>query len=148
MDAWGVDVTVAACQKGLMTPPGLAFTFQNARAMAARVRCPSPYWDWGPRMAPEAYYQLFCGTAPTHHLYGLRAALDMILTRRGSRRSGGGTRVFARAVWAAVDAWGAEGALELNIARSGTAQPCGDDDPHRARATARGSGAGAPRSPG
>ena len=43
------------------------------------MRCPSPYWDWGPRTAPEVYYQLFCGTAPTHHLYGLRAALDMIL---------------------------------------------------------------------
>ena len=45
MDAWGVDVMVAACQKGLMTPPGLAFTFQGARAMAERVRCPSPYWQ-------------------------------------------------------------------------------------------------------
>jgi alanine-glyoxylate transaminase/serine-glyoxylate transaminase/serine-pyruvate transaminase len=32
-DAWGVDVVVAACQKGLMTPPGLAFTFQGPRAM-------------------------------------------------------------------------------------------------------------------
>ena len=115
--------------------------------MAERVRCPSPYWDWGPRIAPEAYYQLFCGTAPTHHLYGLRAALDMILEEGLEavwRRHG----VFARAVWAAVEAWGAEGALALNLARAGAPQPCGDDDPHRARATARGSGAGAPRSPG
>jgi alanine-glyoxylate transaminase/serine-glyoxylate transaminase/serine-pyruvate transaminase len=115
MDAWGVDVAVAACQKGLMTPPGLAFTFQGARAMAERVRCPSPYWDWGPRTAPDAYYQLFCGTAPTHHLYGLRAALDMILEEGLEavwRRHG----VFARAVWAAVEAWGAEGALGLNLA--------------------------------
>jgi alanine-glyoxylate transaminase / serine-glyoxylate transaminase / serine-pyruvate transaminase len=114
MDALGVDVTVAACQKGLMTPPGLAFTFQSARAMAERVRCPSPYWDWGPRTAAEAYYQLFCGTAPTHHLYGLRAALDMIAEEGLEavwRRHG----VFARAVWAAVEAWGADGALALNI---------------------------------
>lgn len=54
MDAWGVDVMVAACQKGLMTPPGVAFTFQNARALAERVPCLSPYWDWGPRVSPEA----------------------------------------------------------------------------------------------
>ena len=119
MDAWGVDVMVAACQKGLMTPPGLAFTFQGARAMAERVRCPSPYWDWGPRTAPEAYYQLFCGTAPTHHLYGLRAALDMILDEEGLEAVWRRHAVFARAVWAAVDAWGAEGALELNIADPG-----------------------------
>ena len=80
------------------------------------MRCPSPYWDWGPRTAPDAYYQLFCGTAPTHHLYGLRAALDMILEEGLEavwRRHG----VFARAVWAAVEAWGAGGALALNIAR-------------------------------
>jgi alanine-glyoxylate transaminase/serine-glyoxylate transaminase/serine-pyruvate transaminase len=114
MDAWGVDVTVAACQKGLMTPPGLAFTFQGPRAMAERVRCPSPYWDWGPRVAPEAYYQLFCGTSPTHHLYGLRAALDMIFEEGLDavwRRHGG----FARAVWAAVEAWDAGGSLSLNL---------------------------------
>jgi alanine-glyoxylate transaminase/serine-glyoxylate transaminase/serine-pyruvate transaminase len=117
-DAWGVDVVVAACQKGLMTPPGLAFTFQGPRAMAERVRCPSPYWDWGPRTAPEAYYQLFCGTAPTHHLYGLRAALDMIL-EEGIEAVWRRHRVFARAVWAAVDAWSAGGALALNVAEPG-----------------------------
>lgn len=47
MDAWGADAMLAACQKGLMTPPGMAFTFVGARALAARVRCASPYWDWG-----------------------------------------------------------------------------------------------------
>jgi alanine-glyoxylate transaminase/serine-glyoxylate transaminase/serine-pyruvate transaminase len=119
MDALGVDVTVAACQKGLMTPPGLAFTFHGPRAEAARIACRSPYWDWGPRTAPEVYYQLFCGTAPTHHLYGLRCSLDMILHEEGLaavwRRHG----VLAGAVWAAVEAWGAGGALALNIADPG-----------------------------
>ena len=116
MDAWGVDVMVAACQKGLMTPPGLAFTFHGARADAARVRCSSPYWDWGPRMEPEIYYQLFCGTPPTHHLYGLRTALDMILAEEGLEAVWNRHAVQARAVWAAVEAWGAGGALALNIA--------------------------------
>jgi alanine-glyoxylate transaminase/serine-glyoxylate transaminase/serine-pyruvate transaminase len=116
MDALGVDVALAACQKGLMTPPGLAFTFHNAKAEAARVRCPSPYWDWGPRTEPEAYYQLFCGTAPTHHLYGLRCALDIILEEEGLERVWHRHAIFARAIWAAVEAWGAGGDLALNIA--------------------------------
>ncbi len=115
MDALGADVTVAACQKGLMTPPGLTFTFQNDRARAAAVRCPSPYWDWRPRLAPDAFYQLFCGTAPTHHLFGLRCALDMILEEEldhvWHRHE-----TFARAVWAAVEAWGEGGAISLNMA--------------------------------
>jgi len=37
-DAWGVDVTVAACQKGLMTPAGLAFTFIGPRAWDAHKK--------------------------------------------------------------------------------------------------------------
>lgn len=116
MDALGVDVMVAACQKGLMTPPGLAMTFHGPKAEAARVRCPSPYWDWGPRTAPEFYYELFCGTAPTHHLFGLRTALDMILVEEGLAAVWERHAVFARAIAAAVEAWGAEGAIRLNIA--------------------------------
>ena len=114
MDALGVDVMLAACQKGLMTPPGLAFTFHGARAEAARIPCQSPYWDWGPRTAPEEYYQQFCGTAPTHHLFGLREALDMLLEEEGLGNAWRRHGVFARAIWAAVETWG--GALELNIA--------------------------------
>jgi alanine-glyoxylate transaminase/serine-glyoxylate transaminase/serine-pyruvate transaminase len=107
---------VAACQKGLMTPPGVAMTFHNDKAEAARVPCPSAYWDWGPRIAPEAYYQLFCGTAPTHHLYGLRTALDIIF-EEGLEAVWARHAVFARAIWAAVDAWSASGGgIELNIA--------------------------------
>lgn len=116
MDAWGVDVTVAACQKGLMTPPGLAFTWHGPRAEAARVDPRSAYWDWGPRVRPERYYELFCGTAPTHHLYGLREALDMILEEEGLERVWARHAAHARAIWAAAEAWGADGALELNMA--------------------------------
>ncbi len=116
MDAWGVDVMVSACQKGLMTPPGLAFTWHGPKAEAARVEARSAYWDWGPRTRPEIYYQLFCGTPPTHHLYGLREALDMI-AEEGLERVWARHGVFAGAVWAAVDAWGGpDGAMEPNIA--------------------------------
>jgi alanine-glyoxylate transaminase/serine-glyoxylate transaminase/serine-pyruvate transaminase len=90
-------------------------TFHGPKAEAARVRCPSPYWDWGPRTAPQVYYQRFCGTAPTHHLYGLRCALDMIF-EEGLENVWSRHATFARAVAAAVEAWGRGGALALNIA--------------------------------
>ncbi len=115
MDAWGVDVMVAACQKGLMTPPGLGFVFAGPKALLAEVPRRSPYWDWRPRIRPQGYYQHFCGTAPTHHLYGLRAALDMIHAE-GIEAVWARHDTLARAVWAAVEAWGARGALSLNMA--------------------------------
>ena len=37
MDAWGVDVTVAASQKGLMVPPGLGFVWAGP-ARSGRLR--------------------------------------------------------------------------------------------------------------
>ncbi len=123
-DDWGVDVMVAASQKGLMTPPGLGFVWFSDRA-AERCRgndLRTPYWDWTPRTTGEQYYQKFCGTAPTHHLYGLRAALDMIV-EEGLPAIWARHGKLARAIWAAFDAWGAEGPMHLNIA----------DPAHRAR---------------
>ena len=116
MDAWGVDVMVTGSQKGLMTPPGLGFVFFNDKADAARERADlvTRYWDWRPRVAAEEFYKLFCGTAPTHHIYGLRAALDMIKAE-GLEQVWARHDRLARAVWAAVDAWGAGGPMELNI---------------------------------
>jgi alanine-glyoxylate transaminase/serine-glyoxylate transaminase/serine-pyruvate transaminase len=117
MDAWGVDVMVSASQKGLMTPPGLGIVWFNAKAAAARSSLPvvSPYWDWAPRTDPEGFYEYFCGTAPTHHLYGLREALDMI-GEEGLETVWTRHARLARAVWAAFEAWGAGGPVELNIA--------------------------------
>src|SRR5918996_5109030 len=47
-DEWGVDVTVAGSQKGLMLPPGLSFNAISAKALAAHgtARLPRSYWDW------------------------------------------------------------------------------------------------------
>ncbi|MEQ9695691.1 aminotransferase class V-fold PLP-dependent enzyme [Shimia sp. SDUM112013] len=116
MDRWGVDVMVTASQKGLMLPPGLGFVFFNGKAADVRADMPrvSRYWDWTPRANPEFYYQLFCGTAPTHHLYGLRAALDMIF-EEGLENVWARHATLARAIWAAVDAWGQGGPIALNI---------------------------------
>jgi alanine-glyoxylate transaminase / serine-glyoxylate transaminase / serine-pyruvate transaminase len=116
MDAWGVDVMVAASQKGLMTPPGVAFTFHTERAEAARVPVRSATWDWEPRVRPQQFYQLFAGTPPTHHIFGLREALDMLLHEEGLEAAWERHGVLARALWAAVEGWGSGGALELNIA--------------------------------
>ena len=116
MDAWGVDVMVAACQKGLMTPAGLSFVYFNDRAATARQRTtPGQYWDWVPRTRPEMFYQQFAGTAPTQHLYGLREALDMLVHEEGIEAAWARHRTIAQAVWAAIDCWGKGGALHHNI---------------------------------
>lgn len=116
MDAWGVDVMVAGSQKGLMTPPGLGFVFFNDKADRVRERadCVTAYWDWRPRARPDAFYQYFGGTAPTHHLYGLRTALDMI-GEEGLEAIWDRHEKLARAIWAAVAAWGEAGPLALNV---------------------------------
>ena len=115
MDAWGADVMVAACQKGLMTPAGVALVFYNAKADARRGDLVSSYWDWRQRTDPSEYWMYFNGTAPTHHLYGLRVALDMILDE-GLEAVWQRHAVLAQSVWAAFDAWSVDGPLALNIA--------------------------------
>ncbi len=117
MDKWGVDVMVAGCQKGLMTPPGLAFTFHNdkAQAVSEKVNKTSPYWDWEPRVHPQMYYQQFGGTPPTHLLFGLDEALKMIVDEEGIENVWQRHRVQAEAVWAAIDVWGEAGALQCNV---------------------------------
>jgi alanine-glyoxylate transaminase/serine-glyoxylate transaminase/serine-pyruvate transaminase len=72
-------------------------------------------WDWRPRVNPEIYFMYFDGTAPTHHLYGLRAALDMI-------KAEGLNAVFdrheklAQIIWTAIEAWSAQGPMQINVA--------------------------------
>ncbi|NNU81349.1 alanine--glyoxylate aminotransferase family protein [Halovulum dunhuangense] len=117
MDAWGVDVMVAGCQKGLMTPPGMSFAFANDRALARRQTMTrvSPYFDWLPRFHPAMYYQNFCGTAPTHHVYGLHEALTMILEEEGLENVWSRHEAMAQTVWSAVDVWGETGSIRLNV---------------------------------
>lgn len=117
MDDWGVDVAVAASQKGLMVPPGLAFVWFSDKA---HERCRdsdlrTPYWSWEPRAFAQGFYQHFCGTAPTHHLFGLREALNM-LAEEGMENVWARHRRLAGAVWAASDAWAAQGDFRMNMA--------------------------------
>ncbi|MEM9330884.1 MAG: aminotransferase class V-fold PLP-dependent enzyme [Pseudomonadota bacterium] len=117
MDAWGVDVMVAGCQKGLMTPAGLSFVYFNEKAAKNQARVsPGQYWDWNPRTNSELFYQKFCGTAPTHHLYGLREALDILLKEEGLEAVWARHETISKAVWAAVEGWGRGGDIGMNIA--------------------------------
>ncbi len=54
-DEWGVDVTVAGSQKGLMLPPGLSFNAvsEKARKASQSAKLPRSYWAWDVR-APRA----------------------------------------------------------------------------------------------
>ncbi|OCX64575.1 septum site-determining protein [Thioclava sp. SK-1] len=117
MQDWGVDIMVAASQKGLMVPPGLGLVWASDKAIAAcrDADLRTPYWDWTPRMNPEFVYQYFGGTSPTHHLFGLRESLDMI-KEEGLDAIWARHKTLARAVWAAFDTWGAQGDISLNLA--------------------------------
>ncbi len=116
MDEWGVDVTIAGSQKGLMVPPGLAFLWAGEKALAAYDRSDIHvgYLDWASRRNAEHHYQLYSGTPPVSHLYGVREALSMIdeegLEARWERH-----RVLAETVWAAIEAWSTDGGIGFNI---------------------------------
>jgi alanine-glyoxylate transaminase / serine-glyoxylate transaminase / serine-pyruvate transaminase len=107
-DEWGVDVTIAGSQKGLMLPPGLSFhaVSEKAAASSKTARLPRAYWDWQP-MFTQNEKGLFPYTPATNLLYGLREALEMI-------REEGLENIFARhdrhaeSTRRAVRAWGLE----------------------------------------
>ena len=117
MDEWNVDLMVAGSQKGLMTPPGLGFMYFNQRVIEAREKADlvTPYWDLLPRINPEVFYEYFYGTAPTHHLFGLREALNMLLLEEGLEQVWARHAKLSQAVWAAFEAWGNGSSIRLNI---------------------------------
>jgi alanine-glyoxylate transaminase/serine-glyoxylate transaminase/serine-pyruvate transaminase len=107
-DEWGVDVTVAGSQKGLMLPPGLSFNAVSDKALEASrtAKLPKAFWDWKPILAANKN-GFFPYTPATNLLYGLDEALRML-------EAEGLPAVYARharhaaATRAAVRAWGLE----------------------------------------
>src|SRR5258705_4985062 len=104
-DEWGVDVTVAGSQKGLMLPPGLSFNAVSDKALAAskHARLPRAYWRWDETIAMNRQ-GYFPSTPATNFLYGLREALKMLLDEEGldavfarHQRHGEATRRAVRA---------------------------------------------------
>ena len=114
MDAWAVDVTVGASQKGLMTPPGLGFVWAGDKAWAAHRTADmrTRYWDWTMRAQEGPQYLRFCGTPPVSHVFGFHAALQMI-AEEGLEARWARHRALADAVRAAVNAWSAPGGVSL-----------------------------------
>ena len=78
-DEWGVDVTVAGSQKGLMLPPGLSFNAVSEKALAASktAKLPRSYWSWDEMIGPNKT-GFFPYTPATNLLYGLREAVAML----------------------------------------------------------------------
>jgi alanine-glyoxylate transaminase/serine-glyoxylate transaminase/serine-pyruvate transaminase len=107
-DEWGVDVTVAGSQKGLMLPPGLSFNCigEKARKASQGAKLPRSYWSWDEMLANNKT-GYFPYTPATNLLYGLHESLQML-------RDEGLPNVFARharhaeATRRAVRAWGLE----------------------------------------
>jgi alanine-glyoxylate transaminase/serine-glyoxylate transaminase/serine-pyruvate transaminase len=108
-DEWGVDVTVAGSQKGLMLPPGLSFNCISSKAMAASkaARLPRSYWAWD-EMIANGKTGYFPYTPATNLLYGLREALRMLLDEEGLDAVFARHQRHAEATRRAVRAWGLE----------------------------------------
>ena len=111
-EEWGLDVTLAGSQKGLMLPPGLSFNAISDKALAAsrQAMLPRSYWAWEHMLAinPAGFFPY---TPSTHLLYGLREALAM-LAEEGLPAVFARHRRLAAATRAAVRAWGLDTACE------------------------------------
>ena len=107
-DEWGVDVTVAGSQKGLMLPPGLSFNAVSDKALAAAKtsQLPKSYWSWEEMLGPNKT-GFFPYTPATNLLYGLREALA-ILQEEGLENVFKRHDRHAEATRHAVRAWGLE----------------------------------------
>ena len=107
-DAWGVDVTIAGSQKGLMVPPGLSFTAISGKALAAaRVGgTRRSYWDWEPLVASNKT-GYFPYTPAVNLLFALNEAMNM-LAEEGLPNVFARHDRYARATRMAVAAWGLE----------------------------------------
>jgi alanine-glyoxylate transaminase/serine-glyoxylate transaminase/serine-pyruvate transaminase len=108
-DEWGVDVTVAGSQKGLMLPPGLSFNAVSDKALAASksAKLPRSYWSWEEMIGPNKN-GFFPYTPSTNLLYGLREALKMLVEEEGLENVFRRHDRHAEATRRAVRAWGLE----------------------------------------
>lgn len=106
MDAWAVDVVVAGSQKGLMTPPGLAFVAASERALvrAADLGAGGYYFDWARTRKGQASGRTPF-TPPVTLVRQLGAALECI-EREGLAAVFERHRVLGRMTRAGVKALG------------------------------------------
>jgi len=130
-DEWGVDVTVAGSQKGLMLPPGLSFNCISPKALAAAksARLPRSYWAWD-EMIANGKTGYFPYTPATNLLYGLAEALKM-LDEEGLDAVFARHQRHAEATRRAVRGWGLEvfalEPREYSASLTGVLMPAGHD---------------------
>ena len=107
-DSWGVDVTVAGSQKGLMLPPGLSFNAISEKALlkSYTVSSKRSYWDWEDQINANKLGS-FPYTPATNLLYGLKEAISM-LHEEGLENVFKRHDKHAKATRIAVQAWGLE----------------------------------------
>jgi alanine-glyoxylate transaminase/serine-glyoxylate transaminase/serine-pyruvate transaminase len=131
-DDWGVDVTVAGSQKGLMLPPGLSFNCISPKAISATksARLPRSYWAWD-EMIANGKSGYFPYTPATNLLYGLREALKMLLDEEGLDAVFARHQRHAEATRRAVRGWGLEifalDPREYSASLTGVLVPAGHD---------------------
>ena len=107
-DAWGVDVTVAGSQKGLMLPPGLSFNAVSEKALefSKSSNLPKSYWAWDDYIASNKT-GAFPYTPATNLFFGLSEALDMLFDE-GIEEVFKRHKIHGEATRLAVQAWGLE----------------------------------------
>jgi len=107
-DEWGVDVTIAGSQKGLMLPPGLGFNAISDKALAASKTStmPKAYWLWS-AMLENNKNGFFPFTPATNLLYGLGESIKMF-EEEGLENTFARHARLAEAARRAVQAWGLE----------------------------------------
>lgn len=108
MDEWGVDVALTGSQKALSLPTGLGIVCASPKALEAAKTAKSlrVFFDWNDYLRFYKMGTYWPYTPSIQLLYGLRAALDLILVEEGldnviarHNRLGTATRL-------AVEAWG------------------------------------------
>jgi aspartate aminotransferase-like enzyme len=81
MDSWGVDVVVSCSQKGLMTPPGLAFAALNQSAWETSENATLPKYYFDLRKAQRASWDGSTPYTPAiTFITALQSALNRITT--------------------------------------------------------------------
>jgi alanine-glyoxylate transaminase/serine-glyoxylate transaminase/serine-pyruvate transaminase len=133
-DAWGIDISVAGSQKGLMLPPGLGFNAVSEKALAVAKANPAlrSYWEWEDVIAFNKV-GTFPYTPAINLLFGLREAIRM-LEEEGMENVFVRHRRHSEATRAACKVWGLETQCQEQGAHSpvltGVRMPDGHDSDH------------------
>ncbi len=130
-DAWGIDISVAGSQKGLMLPPGLGFNAVSEKALAVAKANPAlrSYWEWEEVIAFNKV-GTFPYTPAINLLFGLREAIRM-LEEEGMENVFARHRRHSEATRAACKVWGLDTQCQEQGAHSpvltGVRMPDGHD---------------------